>query len=105
MEIQNKKMDIKIKDIKDIEVKLLISDKPINIEVEKDKFLLGIQDISKKIAKLMKKISDHLTEKDYILDKMEKIKDIIDQLSKISLNDPKFIDGVTELINTKKIFN
>ena len=104
MEIQNKKMDIKIKDIKDIEVKLLISDKPINIEVEKDKFLLGIQDISKKIAKLMKKISDHLTEKDYILDKMEKIKDIIDELSKISLNDPKFIDGVTELINTKKIF-
>ena len=35
---------------------------------------------------------------------MEKVKEIIDEFSKISLNDPKFIDGVTELSKTKKIF-
>ena len=77
MDIQNKKKDIKLKDIKDIDVKLLISGMPINAEIEKDAFLLSIQDISKKIAKLMKKISDHLTEKDYILEKMEKQKKIL----------------------------
>ena len=104
LDIQNKKEDIKLKDIKDIEVKLLISDTPINIEIKKDKFLLKIQEIAKKIAKFMKKISEHLTEKDYIIEKMEKIKEIIDEFSGVSLNDPKFIDGVTELINTKKIF-
>ena len=103
LDIQNEKKDMKIKDIKDIEIKLLISDIQINKEIEKDKFLITIKEISKKIAKLMKKISNHLTEKSYIIEKMETIKDIIDELSKISLNDPKFIDGVTELINTKKI--
>ena len=102
-DIQSEKKDIKIKDIKDIEIKLLISDLQINKEIEKDKLLNSIQEISKKIAKLMKKISEHLTEKNYIIEKIEKIKDIIDEFSKISLNDPKFIDGVTELINTKKI--
>ena len=102
-EIQDKKKEIKLKDIKDIEVKLIISDRIINKEIEKDDFLLCIQEISKKVSKLMKRISEHLNDKKYILGILEKIKEIIDELSKLSLNDPKFIDEVTDLSNTKTI--
>ena len=84
MEIQNRKNTCKIKDIKDIEVKLLISDKLIDKEIEKDKFLLEIQNAAKKVSKLMNKISDHFTEKTYIIDKVERIKGIINDLSKLS---------------------
>jgi len=104
LEIQNRKTSSKIKDIKDIEVKLLISDKLIDKEIEKDKFLLEIQNAAKKVSKLMNKISDHLTEKTYIIEKVESLKGIINDLSKLSLNDPRFIDCTTELTNTNKIF-
>ena len=103
LEIKNAKKDISRKDAIYIDIKLSISDKIIKKDLEKDEFLLNIQEISKKISKLMKKISEHLTDKDYIISKIETIKEIIEEFSNISLNDPKFIDGMTELVKTKKI--
>jgi len=103
LEIKNSKKDIGIKEEMYMDIKLSISDKTIIKELEKDEFLLSIYNISIKISKLMKKISEHLTDKNYVIKKIETIKEIIEEFSNISLNDPKFIDGMTELINTKKI--
>ena len=102
IEIQNSNKNIDIKNI-DMNIKILISDNLIKKDIEEDKFLLSIKEISDKISKNMKKISDHLKESEYIIKKVEIIKDIIQELSKLSLNDPKIIGGNTELINTKKI--
>ena len=103
LEIKNSKKGIGIKEEMYMDIKLSISDKTIIKELEKDEFLLCIYNISIKISKLMKKISEHLTDKNYVIKKIETIKEIIEEFSNISLNDPKFIDGMTELINTKKI--